>query len=39
MFPPQYPVNRIAPVSCFFVVPAMLLEIIVKLKENPRPWK
>lgn len=34
-----YPVNKIAPVSCFLVYPATLLLTIVRLIEKPRPWK
>jgi hypothetical protein len=39
MLPTQYPVNMIAPVSCFFVKPEMLLLIMVKLMLKPSPWK
>ena len=41
-FPPsfnKYPVNKAAPVSCFFVYPATLELTMVKLIEKPKPWK
>lgn len=39
MLPTQYPVKRMAPVSCFLVDPAILEDIMVRDKLNPRPWK
>jgi hypothetical protein len=35
----QNPINTTAADSCFFVYPAMLEDIMVRLMEKPRFWK